>query len=214
MKNTGALKFVNTVYWLILSLWFGSLIMTGAFAAITFPTMQALGPTLPDFEAYEQISHWRIAAGHVMYKGFFISDSVQLVSVILVTLLTLVHILIFKFPYRRFANVIRLFGLVCLLISVGFHILVLGSRMNTNLVTYWEQAAAGEDPTQALDAFNEDHPKASRLMQFNAAVLALLVIPASACGMTTREDDDEGGGRARASGGLQEPELLSRLNSP
>ena len=61
-----------------LGAWATVILMSGAMAAVIFPTMKQLDPVLPAF-ASTPGDHWSLAAGLVMRKIFFISDIVQLV---------------------------------------------------------------------------------------------------------------------------------------
>ncbi|MGQ0628913.1 MAG: hypothetical protein ACT4PL_12535 [Phycisphaerales bacterium] len=59
-----------------LGLWFGSLIMSGVAAAVLFPTLKRLDPTLGAYPKYTG-SHWLLAAGHVAEIVFYISDIIS-----------------------------------------------------------------------------------------------------------------------------------------
>lgn len=73
-----------------LGAWVLVIVMSGAMAAIIFPTMKQLDPVLPEFFSTPG-DHWSLAAGLVMRKVFFISDIAQLVlAMIAVVSLTIV----------------------------------------------------------------------------------------------------------------------------
>lgn len=61
-----------------LGAWALVIAMSGAMAAVIFPTMKQLDPVLPEFVSTPG-DHWSLAAGLVMRKVFFISDIAQLV---------------------------------------------------------------------------------------------------------------------------------------
>ena len=73
-----------------LGAWALVIVMSGAMAAVIFPTMKQLDPVLPDFVSTPG-DHWSLAAGLVMRKVFFISDIAQLVlAMVAVVSLTIV----------------------------------------------------------------------------------------------------------------------------
>lgn len=62
-------RLANAVHIITLSLWAGAIATTGFLAAIAFPTMKDLDPTLPNITA-DNAEHWRIAAGNIFNKAF------------------------------------------------------------------------------------------------------------------------------------------------
>ncbi|MEM1423981.1 MAG: hypothetical protein AAGH64_08245 [Planctomycetota bacterium] len=60
---------LETVNALVLGVWAGMLVFVGVAAALTFPLMKRLDPTLAGFEEYSG-EHWRLAAGSVMNPLF------------------------------------------------------------------------------------------------------------------------------------------------
>ena len=71
----------DTIHTLALCLWLAALILGGASAAVVFPTMKSVNPMLPDFPGFEA-DHWKIAAGMVQQRIFFVSDTVQFIAAI------------------------------------------------------------------------------------------------------------------------------------
>ena len=59
----------NAVHTITLSVWAGAIAATGLLAAIAFPTMKDLNPTLQGIAA-DNAEHWRIAAGTIFNKAF------------------------------------------------------------------------------------------------------------------------------------------------
>jgi hypothetical protein len=174
-----------------MGLWVGTLGMAGAAAAIIFPTMRELEPTLGAYPMYTE-PHWRLAAGHVAAKLFFVSDLVQLVCAPLAGL-SLVLIVLRKlapWPSRLVAARLVLLTLVMALVSYRFF--VLAPRMDRELAIYRSAATAG-DMTRAdehLAAFNADHPTASRVMSGTFA-LTLLGFALGAWSASRRPDATE-----------------------
>lgn len=177
-KRTRARAFLETVHLSAMGVWVGTLGMAGASAAIIFPTMRALDPTLGAYPLYTE-PHWRLAAGHIAAKLFFASDLVQLVCAPLAGLALVLMVLrkIVPWPSRMMAA--RLLVLTMLMAVLSYRFFVLAPRMDRDLALYRGAAAAGEmEPAaQHLAAFNADHPMASRIMTttFGLAFVGLIV---------------------------------------
>lgn len=143
--------------------------MTGVTAAVAFPTMKGLAPTLPAYAQYPQ-AHWPIAAGAVARRVFDISAYAQVVCAVLA--LSAGGLRVVLGPRRPIARVVwTLLAAACLV----WWLAVLTPRMNRTLDTFWEAARTG-DTTLAADAkaaFDADHPLASRAIS-GAAFFALL----------------------------------------
>ncbi len=182
--------FLETVHLSAMGIWVGTLGMAGASAAIVFPTMRSLEPTLGAYPLYTE-PHWRLAAGHVAAKLFFASDLVQLVCAPLagIALVLMVMKKVVPWPSRLIAG--RLVVLTLLMAVLSYRFFVLAPRMDRDLALYRAAASAGEmEPAaQHLAAFNADHPTASRIMT-TTFVLALLglVIGAWSASSARRSD--------------------------
>lgn len=160
-----------------LGVWAGALLLTGAAAAVAFPTMRDLAPLLPKFAAHPD-DHWSIAAGHIMRRVFSISDWAQ-IACALVVLATLAAEL-FTVGWKRLGMAWRVRGAIALVAAqcLAYSALALAPRMNGLLDVYWEAARSG-DIAAAQDAkaqFDRDHVLARRMMTgvFALVVAALL----------------------------------------
>lgn len=153
-----------------LGLWLGIVVMTGAAAAVLFPTLKKLNPTLPDFAAYNG-EHWRIAAGKPASTLFSIADSAQLMCALLAVVSVLVLIFFVKVPVRRPAMLIRLGALALAMAALGFELFFLAPGMWTSLAAFWTAAAAGQNEVaeKFRAAFDADHPRASATLSATAA---------------------------------------------
>jgi len=156
---------LESVHLVSMGLWVGSLGMAGAAAAIVFPEMKSLEPTLGQYPLYTE-PHWRLAAGHVAAKLFFVSDMVQLVCapVAGIALVLLVLRKVVAWPSRLIAG--RLVVLTLLMALLSYRFFVLAPRMDRELSLYRLAATAGDMTTAEahLSSFNADHPTASRIM--------------------------------------------------
>jgi hypothetical protein len=149
---------------------FGVGAMSGVVAAIIFPTVRDLNPSLPDFAAH-RAPHGPILAGIVAERVFMVSFAV--VGVALgVALLSAVALTLNR--RRASVPVLRL-GLT--LVACGLfavHAAWLQPRMNSAATAYREAARSGDSQTasEAKARFDAMHPTASRLI--GATTLASL----------------------------------------
>ncbi|GAB5495692.1 MAG: hypothetical protein Phyf2KO_07720 [Phycisphaerales bacterium] len=146
-------------------LWMGALAMTGAAAAVIFPVVKALDPSLPEYAAYSG-PHWRLAAGHVASRIFLISDAVQLGCIIITGLTLGVIALSVEAWAKPIVTGLRIIALLAAVSLMTYSFAFLGPRMNTNMVSYWDAAKTGDNESALAyqQAFDEDHPTASRVM--------------------------------------------------
>lgn len=143
----------------------GILTMTGAAAAILFPMMKRLDPTIESFSAYPG-EHWRIAAGQPANTLFQIADGLCL-ALLAGAAITIGFRNLMRPRFRASASgVVRLVALFGLVITTAYAIFFLNMRMNETAVAFWEAAQAGRvDEADALrDAFQKDHPKSTVAM--------------------------------------------------
>lgn len=198
-------KLAETVHLTTLGLWAGAVAMTGAAAAVLFPTMKKLNPSLPDFAAYPT-DQWVIAAGFPASRLFTILDIVQMTCALLVGFTALILLFACRLPIKRASSMLRLLALVALFGSLGYNILVLAPRMNVNLAGFYEQAEAGnvEQADAFRAAFDADHPVATYIM----ATTLLCALAALLFGLWSYGSIGEGEAIHRVSAErLQEPDL-------
>lgn len=167
--------FCEHLHAVALGIWLGALGITGAAAAIAFPTMRRLDPTLPGFEAVSD--HWRIAAGSIMQRVFLLADRVQIACAVVGAAGLAAAMLTARVGPARSPTALRLGGLAIAVGCLGLSVLWLSPRMNSNLDDFWSEARAGR-PETALAArarFDRDHPTASALLMGTAAGLVLSI---------------------------------------
>lgn len=179
VKRPLAYRIGETLHLTALALWSGALFGAGVAAAVAFPTMRSLEPTLGVYPAYTG-DHWMLGAGRVAARVFLIADGVQLVA----ALAAVVGFALAAFagPRRRsWTQFFRAALLGAALLLAAWHLLIQGPRMDGDLRAYWN-AAAGGDNEAALrhqEAFSAQHPGASRTMGATfAATLAGLTLGA------------------------------------
>ena len=167
-------KLADAIHTAALGVWLGVVLMTGAAAAVIFPTVKALDPTLPGFGLYTG-DHWMIAAGRVADRTFAISDAAQFVCATLAGVGLVLGRPLGHPAWRTARTAVRITFLSAAITALSYHLFVLAPRMNTNLRGYWAAAAAGDNATaQTLrDAFSADHPTASATLGAIAALVAI-----------------------------------------
>ncbi len=164
-----------------LGVWAGVLGGAGIAAAVAFPTVRDLAPSLPAYEAYAG-EHWMLAAGMVASRVFVISDVVQFVctfGAIIGFGLAVAFGGYLKGDRRSWLLFFRALFLGLAFISVAYHLLILMPSMQHDLRQYWDAALAGETETaeRFRQAFADRHPDASRSLGLTAlAALTTLLL--------------------------------------
>lgn len=149
---------------LALSVWLGSVAMSGVVAAKVFPLMRELQPTLASFPDYEG-DHALLTAGQVASSIFFIVDTIQFICATL-ALGSLVALVVMGYSLNTLARVARVVLLCMTLALLSYHLFVFMPGFEGTLRAYWDFAHAG-DTVQAdalKDQFLQSHPTASRLI--------------------------------------------------
>ncbi|MGP1271979.1 MAG: DUF4149 domain-containing protein [Phycisphaerales bacterium] len=192
-------------------LWTGAVAMTGAAAAVIFPTVKAIDPTLPAYTEYAG-EHWRLAAGLVAARIFAIGDIVQFIAA-LVTGVSLAIIALSRSAWAtRVTTFFRLVAFGIALLLLAYNLFVLGPRMNGHLTDYWTAARAGqnEQAERARNAFMDDHGPATNTLA--GTVLATLVLTAVGVASVSRAARSDVAGPPRE-GAPEPPALLRRKSS-
>jgi hypothetical protein len=160
-----------------LAVWFGVLVMTGSSAAIIFPDMRTLDPTLGTYPAYTG-DHATLAAGHIASRLFVIADFTGFAMLFLAT--CGLGVWMAKMARRR-RGLAGVRGAIWLLLvgTMGYQIFFLSPAMSSELLSYWDAARQGLNDSAEVHrlAFAEMHPTASRVM----GGLALLTL----CGLVS-----------------------------
>lgn len=165
-----AVRWSEAMHAMALSIWLAALAGAGLAAAIAFPSLKSLQPTLPGFPGMVP-DHWMIAGGHVGRPAFMIADrasllaaAVAVVTLAIVTRLGRVH------GAWLAVRWVCVGGAASLAVFNG---LFLAPRMDDHLVAYWEAAKAGDVERAARDRalFTADHPTASRILGISAMLV-------------------------------------------
>lgn len=177
----------ETMAILVLSLWLAALLGAGGAAAVLFPTMKRLAPTLAEFGAFPD-EHWKIAAGLVGVRLFVLADVVQLGAACASIFTLIVTRLAGSGGASRLTTLVRLVTLASALLLAAYQIMVLGPRMQSNLNAFYAAARSGQVETARAyrDAFDADHPASTRVL--GGTLLAVVgALSATAWGLASRK---------------------------
>lgn len=165
---------LNTIHGVCLALACGVVIATGVAAAVAFPTMRDLDPTLADLASVDD--HWMIAAGSVMARVFVVTAVIAGGAIAVSVVAFLMHFLREK---RRGlgATAVRLLTLAALVAVFTHYSASLLPDMNNTFNDFVSAAREGDgDRAAALRAeFDAHHPVASREL---SAIAALSLVAA------------------------------------
>ena len=154
----------ETLHLTAIGVWCGALFGAGVAAAVAFPTMRNLDPTLAAYPEYTG-EHWMLAAGRVAARVFVITDIAQFVC----AFLAVVGFMLATFAGDRTRSWLRFFRAAALgaaFLLVSYHLLIQAPRMDRDLRAYWDAAASGDNDAALIhqEAFSRQHPNASRTM--------------------------------------------------
>lgn len=172
MNKHALSRIAQIAHLLALSVWLGAVAMSGVVAAIVFPLMRELEPTLGAYPNYEG-DHALLAAGRVASKVFFTVDVIQFVCAT-IALATIVVLVVCGYSLNTLARVLRVIVLCMTLALLSYHLLLFMPGIMQMLQGYWDNAAMGN--TQVADRFKDEflaqHSKASNIL----GALALMVM--------------------------------------
>ncbi len=170
---------IRTLHVAALGICLGTLASVGIAAAIAFPMMKSLHPSLPDYAAYSG-EHWRIAAGSIMDRVFHAAEIVQIACLLLAAITLASEIAERGFRTRRMlivrsALVIAAFGVL------GAKLAILNPRMDRELTAFRDAAKAADANAaeQHQAAFDRDHPRASAALYASTLLVGALLVAAA-----------------------------------
>lgn len=194
MSRTLPSRIAQIVHLIALAVWLGAVAMSGVVAAIVFPLMRTLEPTLGAYPDYEG-DHALLAAGRVASSVFFAVDTIQFVCATL-ALFTLAALVAMGYTLNTGARVLRVIVLCMTLALLSYHIFFFMPELTNTLNAYWANAAEGNTGLADTfkDRFLESHSSASRILRaltlmvlINIA-LAAWTLTADSQGATTRRE--------------------------
>jgi hypothetical protein len=184
MTKPTVLRSAQTLHLLALAIWMGSVAMSGLFAAIIFPTMRTLDPTLAQYPLYTG-DHSMLAAGRIASKVFLSVDTIQFVCSA-IAMGGFIVMLLTGYSLNTLSRVARSFLISCALAMLSYHLLILMPGMYEDLRAYWEAAALGNTALADThkDAFAAMHSSSSR----SIGLTTLFVLLAFVFGVWTAEN--------------------------
>jgi len=203
-------RLCETVHLAAAGVWLGALLMSGAFAAIIFTELPRLAPTLGRFAEYPG-DHARLAAGYIQNQVFKLTDVTQFVAALACLATMIALIAVYKMPLRSVVGATRLIALMLAMSALSYYMLVLTTRMSTNLGRFYAAAEAGrvDEAERFLAAFDADHPAATN--SFAVITFGVLVLFVSGLwGVTGAARREHPVPRRAKSQTLQEPDLARR----
>jgi len=213
MKSWRALS--ETIHLTVLGIWLGVLLMTGVAAAVLFPTIKQLRPTLPDFASYTG-EHWRIAAGQPAAKLFVICDATQFACAMIGAISLLVLVFVAKVKVRRPAMLIRIGAFLLAMGLLGAQFFFVAPSMHVNMLAFWQAAAAGDNTGAEVfrAAFDKDHPTASAILSSTAGCVFVSFMFAAWCSSTHERPEKTRGSVREESPASSAPPAAPRLETP
>ncbi|MBL4698349.1 MAG: hypothetical protein JKX70_05910 [Phycisphaerales bacterium] len=177
MNRSFICRIAQILHLVALSIWLGSVAMSGVVAAIVFPLMRKLEPTLASYPDYKG-DHAMLAGGRLASSVFLAVDTIQFVCASL-ALATLVIMIVTGYTINTIPRLLRIMVLCATLALLSYHLFVFMPQQMLSLRGYWDFAAAG-DTSQAdmfKDKFLASHSAASRILgTLTIAVLINIIL--------------------------------------
>lgn len=159
------LRMSETAHTLALAVWLGMIGTAAVAAAVIFPQMRDLEPSLAGYPNYTG-EHWMLAAGKIANRIFMIGDTVQAITAGIAGLTLAVALVARRFSPFGVAAGLRLLGILVAFGALSYQLGSLRPEMRRELDNYWLAAEEGrnEEAQQHQARFRELHPAASRSM--------------------------------------------------
>jgi len=170
------------------SVWCNCLIMSAIAAALLFPAMRALNPSLPEYQSVAADQHWLIAAGQPQQEIFKVVNVITIACMAMCLAGTVVRL-------RRQALPRALGALIAVTLLLGIvRSAYVMPHMFADAGRYWSAARAGDMATAAplRERFDRWHTPASRLLSAEAIAALATFVSLLATGLPHRRSDNEG----------------------
>jgi len=177
IRRSTIARLAQIVHLVSLSVWLGSVAMSGVVAAIVFPLMRKLEPTLGAYPSYDG-DHALLAGGRVASSVFLAVDTIQFVCAGL-ALLTLIVAIASGYAIDTIGRLLRICVLCATLALLSYHLFIFMPEQMQSLRGYWDMAAIGETAQADVfkDKFLASHDASSRLLgSLTIAVLVNLIL--------------------------------------
>lgn len=171
--------FCETLHVSALGIWVGAITLSGATAAIAFPTLKKLGVQIPELAAFPlgQDKHYLFAAGAIAERVFLVSDILCFMCAMAAGATLILSITSFKTMERRKATLFRALGFGVALASLGAMLIIVTPQLNGAFRQHLLAIKAGDAVMAAAHKAASDqlHPVATVLMflQIMGGLIAL-----------------------------------------
>jgi len=195
MPKRTVCRLAQSVHLAALGVWCGVVGGAGIAAAVIFPLVRDLDPTLGAYPVYTG-DHASLAAGRLAGRIFFITDTVQFICGLLV-LASLIAMLLTGYALRTPVRVVRSVLTLATLGLLSYHLTLMMPEMTGHLSAYWDAAARGlgdEAETHRRAFMSMHEPAANILRALTLSTLACLLL----AGFTTLDARDEADAAPRA----------------
>lgn len=181
-------RFAETIHIVGLGVWIGAILLAATSAAILFPTVKTLEPTLRTFSEYSG-EHWRITAGIPAQKIFFAADIVQLVcaaGACAGAIVLVVTRAIDPWNPRATNGMVRSLPMTIVMVLFGIHLFFVSPTMSSNWAQFLAYAKAGEMELALPfhEKFTSTHPISTKIL--GGLLIALVVTLFAALNDVTR----------------------------
>jgi len=167
----------EVVHIVALSVWVGAVGVSGIVAAVVFPTMGEMLPTLGAYPEYTG-DHALLGAGRIAGQVFLIVDSIQFICAT-IALGALITMIVAGYSINTLGRVARCVALLFTMGLLSWHLFILMPGMQMDLSSYWDLAAAGESAAADVhkDAFMALHETAANSLKgLTLGVLLALIL--------------------------------------
>ncbi len=172
-------SFCIAIHLTSLGLWAGAIAISGAAAAVVFPTLRDMNVSVPGLSPMVEKDHFRFAAGAVAQRVFLITDILSFACALAAATSLLAMVVWLQVPVARSSMYIRALALGVALASLAAMLFVVTPQINTAAQLHLAAAKSGDLAAAALhrQAVDDLHPIASYLMgaEFFGALIAAFV---------------------------------------
>lgn len=151
----------------LLAAWLGALLMVGASAALAFPIMKRLDPTLPGMQGMDE--HWKIAAGSLFFPLFEIAAVGGLGAAVVAALLAIAGRRALAPSWRALMPIA---AMVIAIVAAVVALIQMDMGSNWRVMRAAIKAADWPRAAEARVRFNDRHPAARLALMGHALALA------------------------------------------
>ncbi len=171
-------QFIQIIYWLAVSTWFGSVIFIALAAPIIFRTVRESNPIMTDVLSVNlQGQHATLLAGSIVGNLLARLSVIQLGCAGIILITTVLRFFTADMARMNWLVAILRLGL-CVAAAgvVAYDRFIIGRRITKSRSEYIEHADEPEVANPAKDRFDADHRRSMTLMMVTLGLLLLLIM--------------------------------------